>query len=488
MPDHNQDSMVHFGGALKSLDSNGRVGGYLVRFTDSTRKDLDGDYFDSESYLGARDADGCDTLFHHGIPLKVGLEHLADHAFAPMKTKRDDVGIFAEIVLNLADRYEAKVAELIDAGKLGLSSGAAGHTVKREEDGYLKRWIIAEGSITPFPCEPCNRVLPLKAFSSMKLIDLDELEDAELAPKNKKSTPRESDISTAEERRYPNGLVAKLTKHITDLIDDGRTKEFLVEKMAAEAGITIEAVEDILTGKEERPSNARLKAFSRVLKIDYNVLRSAARRDYAQSIKGMFEEALAERTPSRWELESVYCDILGKLASAASTSKVAGVSFSLDNKVTEATSEYSNRLLSSALKQINEYVDYQSNDGYSEPFYFKAAINDEEGMKKLSTLDLDDNSQLVVTALRGILNRFRVNHVNRTKTGRVLSDKNRQRISELRKQMSSVGDELQLLLDESTPMATEAEKYAAESAFLRVQRRVTQLGVTNGQEATGVTN
>jgi hypothetical protein len=128
------------------------------------KKDLTGEYFTKDTYFGARDGDGCDTLFHHGIPLKKGLEDLADHVFAPIKTTKDDIGIFAETVLNQSDKYEAKVLELVNAGKLGWSSGSSSHLVKREKDGRLKRWIISEGSLTHMPCDPMNRAVPIKSL------------------------------------------------------------------------------------------------------------------------------------------------------------------------------------------------------------------------------------------------------------------------------------------------------------------------------------
>lgn len=185
-----QNTLIHFGGALKALDETGRIGGYLVTFSDGSHKDLVGDYFDAKTYLGAHDANGCDTLFHHGIPVKAGLESFAEHLFQPIKATRDDVGIFAETILNLADAYEAKVYELVKAGKLGWSSGAASHTVKRATDGYLKRWIIAEASMTPIPAEPLHRVQPIQALKSLPFVPLvEESASADAPPAPPAPTP-----------------------------------------------------------------------------------------------------------------------------------------------------------------------------------------------------------------------------------------------------------------------------------------------------------
>ncbi len=160
----NEDVLTFTGDTVKSL-GDGRIGGYLVRFTDATEKDLSGEYFTAKTYYGGRDGDGIDCLFHHSQPIKGVDAEYTDHLFAPLKTRKDSVGIFAETVLNMADEYERKVAALVEQGKLGWSSGAAGHTVRKSADGEILRWILAEGSLTPTPCDSGNHggIRPLKS-------------------------------------------------------------------------------------------------------------------------------------------------------------------------------------------------------------------------------------------------------------------------------------------------------------------------------------
>lgn len=154
-------TVVAWGEAVKAL-GDGRVGGYLVRFSTEADPDLTGEWFTAKTYYGPRDGDGADTLVHHGFPLKAGLEELADRLLSPLKTTKDEIGIFAETVLNLADEYEKAIYELVEQGKLGWSSGAPGHMVRRKSTGEITRWPIAEGSLTPTPAEPRNRVVSLK--------------------------------------------------------------------------------------------------------------------------------------------------------------------------------------------------------------------------------------------------------------------------------------------------------------------------------------
>jgi len=188
------DLLIYFGGAVKALakpeirlfndvDLAGKavVGGYSVRFDDEGQaRDLDGNWFTSNTYFGAHEGDGCDVVFHHTIPVTAkGLKaetalSLADHLFQPAKATKDELGIWVEAVLDLADDYEKFVSQLAEAGKLGWSSGtslhlarvrtAAGKSVRYPRAGALDRWPIIEHSLTPTPSEPRNRALPIKAF------------------------------------------------------------------------------------------------------------------------------------------------------------------------------------------------------------------------------------------------------------------------------------------------------------------------------------
>lgn len=162
--------------AVKAVDlgdGTTRVEGYLVVFDDPANpvKDLAGDYFTSSTYFGARGGDGVDCLFHHGIPVKKGLEALADVVLPPLSVKADEHGLFASVVLDMADEYQAAIADLAAKKKLGWSSGSAPHMVKRADDGHLTRWPIIEGSLTPQPCEPRTVMKSIADLPQVKAVD-----------------------------------------------------------------------------------------------------------------------------------------------------------------------------------------------------------------------------------------------------------------------------------------------------------------------------
>ena len=136
--------------AIKALDDEGRVGGYLVVWGSPAQKDLQGEYFTPATELGLDWYPQRPVLYHHGLDgdLKASIVGVID------TLKADDTGLWAEAQLNLRQRYVRAVRQLIDKGVLGWSSGSLPHLVDVEADGQIKRWPIVEGSMTPTPAEP----------------------------------------------------------------------------------------------------------------------------------------------------------------------------------------------------------------------------------------------------------------------------------------------------------------------------------------------
>ena len=156
-----EDNLIYYGGTVKSL-GDGRVGGFLVRYSDSETPDLEGDFFTKDTDLG----------IEAGSRLPVYYQHGYDPIF---KTKRigrataefQDAGVWLEAQLEMRDEYERNLLELAEAGKLGWSSGAAGHLVDKELVGksyFIKSWPIAEASLTPTPAEPNNTAISVKSL------------------------------------------------------------------------------------------------------------------------------------------------------------------------------------------------------------------------------------------------------------------------------------------------------------------------------------
>jgi phage head maturation protease len=463
-----EEILLSFGGELKAL-GNGKFGGYLVRFSDENSTDLEGDFFTKSTEFFQEDGARLPILFEHGLDTVIKRRKIG---MGTIKT--DEMGVWLEFHLSRRDKYEKAIAQMTAKGKTGLSSGAANHLVAKSKVNKANRvdeWGLAEASVTFTPMEPTSSIMTLKAYSEMR-------DGVDAALKSILIEDDEDDSALPEIPVKANSLAATLTKFIDDRIDDGHDRDSIIKSLARESGLDTDHIDSILAG-EAQATVPNLKAFARVLEVSFDALKAAKQRDYSRSIKGMFEEVLADRTPSRWELDSVYSGIIRKLAATAQASAITGVEFNLEGKVKEATSEYMSRLQSHAVAQIEEYV----SSGSDEPFYLKAIIDLSQDLPVSGHLNLESHSQLAVSALRDVIKRFRANHEarqregNNQKAGRVLSTANRQRLSAMLEQIQAAVSDCQTLLDESKPMATDAEKRAAETAFLRLQHQALQRGL-----------
>jgi hypothetical protein len=151
------------GGPVKALGEVGRVGGYLVRFTTPGDPDVVGEFFTKGTHYDKQDGERLGVYYHHGFD-----GHMKTRKIGDAIVKFDDVGVWIEAQLNMADEYERALYEMgILTGKMGWSSGAVAHLYESEDIAgafWIKTWVLAEASITPRPAEPRNRVLPLKTF------------------------------------------------------------------------------------------------------------------------------------------------------------------------------------------------------------------------------------------------------------------------------------------------------------------------------------
>lgn len=159
--------LIHYGDAVKALGDDGRVGGYLVRFSDASSPDISSmrDFFTAETDYDIVDGERKSVYFAHGLDAKMGVKRIGTGT-----VKTDDVGVWVEAQLSLRDDYEKAVFSMVKAGKLGWSSGAPSHLVTRKAIGKAHEvltWNISEASLTPTPAEPRNDCMALKALPSL---------------------------------------------------------------------------------------------------------------------------------------------------------------------------------------------------------------------------------------------------------------------------------------------------------------------------------
>ena len=135
---------------VKSLDAEGRIGGYLVVWGDDSRRDLQGEYFTPDTDLGLDWYPRRPVLYHHGLDGELGPVMIGQiEAMQP-----DSTGVWVQAQLDLRNRWSRAVLDMVDSGLLGWSSGSLPHLVEVATDGYIRRWPVVEGSLTPSPAEP----------------------------------------------------------------------------------------------------------------------------------------------------------------------------------------------------------------------------------------------------------------------------------------------------------------------------------------------
>ncbi len=165
--------------------------------------DLTEDRFTADTDLGgSRPFEGMPVFYDHamgGIKSQIGMVK----AWVPT-----DDGIDVEIELDRRHQYASEVMKLVEAGALGLSTGAVSHLVVREpvKGGYeIKRWHVAEISLTPTPAEP-------RTTTEVKSEEVNSASMAadETMPDDTKTTPDAAEVATEspeETKAMPEGII-----------------------------------------------------------------------------------------------------------------------------------------------------------------------------------------------------------------------------------------------------------------------------------------
>lgn len=158
----NDETLTFYGGEIKAL-GDGRIGGYLVRFGDADKTDLEGEFFtrDTDFDLEIGEVNRTSVYYHHGLDPVIKQRKIGTGEVR----YADDVGLWVEAQLEIRDQYESAIYDMVKTGKLGWSSGTAPHLMAKSA-GHITRWPIVEASITPTPAEPRAHAVAVKALSS----------------------------------------------------------------------------------------------------------------------------------------------------------------------------------------------------------------------------------------------------------------------------------------------------------------------------------
>lgn len=299
------DYMTYRGGDVKSIrmtpDGKTIVGGYLVRFTSPEKKDLDGEYFNSETdffFNRGHDLNKTRVLYHHGLDSKVGVDVIGK----PFTAKVDEWGIWYEAQIEASDEYQAWINKLVEEGRLGWSSGAFPQSVEVSKNGHIKSWAIWEASLTPTPAMPFETgIVPIKTLKKLGLTQEAQAHkglDSELEDVNerKADTPEnKSDFSIRTKNMKPEDMKPEDEKMPEDTAKPDSKADMsrivaMLEQVLAMLGSTADDDESdaMQAYVEEQIEEGKSVTMERVaeLVIQYQNARDADRAKAERKIKG----------------------------------------------------------------------------------------------------------------------------------------------------------------------------------------------------------
>ena len=296
----------------------------------------------------------------------------------------DPAGVWAETQLAMADNYDAKILEMVKAGKMRQSS-AAGESmyevkpvkIGKRELGYVSRWGIIENSLTPTPATP----LVTGAMAR-----------------------------TLTQREFANLFHAKTAL--------GRRRGVPVPD---------ENTED---------------------------------DSFALDLSNPYEAALADFTPSRWQLEDLLCKLIRQVAMMAKMAATTGAAYDYEAQVAAIMAGYARVFGQSINGQIEDYIEAPADEYGDDYFYLRSLLIDDT--------TLENHTRALESGLLDVMNRFRGRRDNRG-ANRGLSNADIARLAALRSTLErGIAEAGRLSLGGVEPPA---EEFISEEAARELRKK-----------------
>lgn len=192
------------GDVIKAISSDEkRIGGILIPFGTAKKRDLDREWFDSETKRVMEIFNVTKSLpfwVHHeqikslvkqfaperlqGLEKQFESLDLESPVGQIVKLEKRPEGYWAETILEAVDKarqwYVDLVYDMVLAEKMFGSSDAWPRTVRKRQDGYIKSWVLGGGSGTPTPASPVQTDISVlkSAYKSLGILVLSD-EDSE---------------------------------------------------------------------------------------------------------------------------------------------------------------------------------------------------------------------------------------------------------------------------------------------------------------------
>lgn len=171
-------TLVSYGSEVKAL-GDGKVGGYLVLFGEPDTADFVDDFFrkSTDFALDMKSTPEGVIRYHHKLDPVIG-----DRSLGKAKLGVDEVGVWIEGQLDLKNKYDVAVYNLVQKRKLGWSSAAKDDVVRQVEGKayFIKRWPLNldDLTLTPTPADYRQvadiKSLPLEPVALKSLINSSE--------------------------------------------------------------------------------------------------------------------------------------------------------------------------------------------------------------------------------------------------------------------------------------------------------------------------
>lgn len=138
--------------AVKFADgSDDTIEGLLMPYGGPANgRDLTGEYFSPRTNFALDWFSERPLLYQHGLDADVRLEAVGTIKAVELR----DSGGWMQAQLKKSSAYWSEIKQLVDAGKLFLSSGTMEHLIEKTPSGEIKAWPLIEGTLTPNPANP----------------------------------------------------------------------------------------------------------------------------------------------------------------------------------------------------------------------------------------------------------------------------------------------------------------------------------------------
>jgi len=194
---------LYFGGGVKAMAEEGRVGGYLVLWGNPESRDLQGEYFTKDTDFHLDWFNNRPVLYQHGLDKTMKSTRIGEL----VSLTKDDAGIWAEAQLDMRNHYVQKVWELAQRGVFGWSSGSLSHLVS-VKGMQIEEWPLIEGSLTPTPADPRTfaGIQPLKALISL----VEDAEESDATEVQEDETEVQPDVEESSTKAVVDNTVADM--------------------------------------------------------------------------------------------------------------------------------------------------------------------------------------------------------------------------------------------------------------------------------------